>query len=1209
MLFNFLYAVLYAVVFLSITGIPATALAISCNDQIPNTTYRYTDVLVFFTEHNGKTYAIAKSAVTGSTSLPDGYFDISADITPEYQMGGADIASLKTMLSLGKYGAANPVSIDSKDTEAFILKRFGRYLGSATSAQSTYIDAWKGFGAAVGFTSIGGAALPYKNFSLANGGEYTGQDPQAVTFGSDGVWLNGQDGVRTSQIVEFPGKLDCALTPVDPVIIPPPILPPDPPPDPNTLSGRVCGQDLNGNGYVGETGEIANCIQTPQGEYCPVGSTNCVETYSSPVCPNGSTLNTVRDMCQATAQTVCGNGYTWDAGIDKCIKAVTCPENGTFNTVTDRCEKLVQNDCPVGYSYDANQASPTYDRCVKSVVCNDGGTFITGRDRCEKAWMPSCDTANGYSYNAQSGKCEHVPLCSSGSYNSTYNLCMKPFNSSCPTGYTYTASGRCELPPQCSQGTFNRITNKCESGSVSTYAALCVQGTLNSVSGKCDIIVNSPIQLYANRGASCYYDYNNPYCSDAGCTYYNDPDLGAYCLDAANGWYCPSGLTYPYLCNPVEKGCHFGSNAWGLSFNSSGGSGTITNNACGDPDVGVIKNAYIHYRCGGSLYTTYSGENRSVSISCPTNDFLWIDGYYYTSSSGMTTCPSGTTPQIDYLGWATQCTYTGALSAQINPSCPAGGILQGVNCVNDTFTQVNPTCPSGSYDYTTHVCFAQVDKQCFDNFVLDSGTNLCVKAPDCPFGTLNSGTDVCEAALSRDCGSYSIDAATNTCYSPPVCANGAYDANLNACLATLTRTCGSYSWSQADSKCLQGVNCSQDPAFSLAATIIFSASLDKCVSDTQHDCPVGTTYTSLPTAKCEAVPICTGDGIYNPVKDSCFDGLNTCPLGTQYACLNYNGVNRCSPNACADAGGGATIDTMDESMLKDDARDPNGNCLGQLYIFNGKASRCRPPGLTVGLINNCCQSDEVMTEDTGSTISNVASGIQTAYELGQVAYYGNALATGAAQMSAVTTSASGAVTSMTVVSTATGSTATISGAAAEGAYAAMASGTTGASAVTAGVEAYAAALFNPATIIIAVVIMVVMKVLMGKGCDQGDIQTGMQEKAKQCHYVGDYCYKKYFFGCVQKAKGYCCFNSKMARIIQEQGRPQLTTFQPNGDWGAGNSPNCRGFTPDEFQALDFSRIDLSEYFADIQKDLTSKIQNSQQKITDNINKKYQAVQP
>ena len=143
---------------------------------------------------------------------------------------------------------------------------------------------------------------------------------------------------------------------------------------------------------------------------------------------------------------------------------------------------------------------------------------------------------------------------------------------------------------------------------------------------------------------------------------------------------------------------------------------------------------------------------------------------------------------------------------------------------------------------------------------------------------------------------------------------------------------------------------------------------------------------------------------------------------------------------------------------------------------------------------------------------------------------------------------------------------------------------------------------------IAVVVLVVMKVLMGSGCDQGDIQTGMQEKAKDCHFVGDYCQKRYrFIGCVQKAKGYCCFNTKMARIIHEQGRQQLNAFQPNGDWGLPASPNCRGFTPDEFQALDFSRIDLSEYFSDIQKDLTNKIQGAQQTITNSINTKFQKV--
>lgn len=51
----------------------------------------------------------------------------------------------------------------------------------------------------------------------------------------------------------------------------------------------------------------------------------------------------------------------------------------------------------------------------------------------------------------------------------------------------------------------------------------------------------------------------------------------------------------------------------------------------------------------------------------------------------------------------------------------------------------------------------------------------------------------------------------------------------------------------------------------------------------------------------------------------------------------------------------------------------------------------------------------------------------------------------------------------------------------------------------------------------------------------------------------------------------------------------------------------RGFTPDEFQALDFSRIDLSEYFEDVQKDLATKIDDSQQTIMQNIQNKYEAT--
>ena len=148
---------------------------------------------------------------------------------------------------------------------------------------------------------------------------------------------------------------------------------------------------------------------------------------------------------------------------------------------------------------------------------------------------------------------------------------------------------------------------------------------------------------------------------------------------------------------------------------------------------------------------------------------------------------------------------------------------------------------------------------------------------------------------------------------------------------------------------------------------------------------------------------------------------------------------------------------------------------------------------------------------------------------------------------------------------------------------------------------------NPTTIIIGIVVMVVMKIVFGSGCDRTDIQTSNQNESKMCHYIGSYCQKKFFGACVQKAKRFCCFNSKLARILQEQGRPQLQAFQSINLWGTVKSPECRGFTAEEFQALDFSKIDLSEYFGEIEKDLGDKIQNVQQTITDKVNLKMDTL--
>jgi len=79
----------------------------------------------------------------------------------------------------------------------------------------------------------------------------------------------------------------------------------------------------------------------------------------------------------------------------------------------------------------------------------------------------------------------------------------------------------------------------------------------------------------------------------------------------------------------------------------------------------------------------------------------------------------------------------------------------------------------------------------------------------------------------------------------------------------------------------------------------------------------------------------------------------------------------------------------------------------------------------------------------------------------------------------------------------------------------------------------------------------------------------------------------------------------MGRIIHEQGRIQLQKFNPNGNWGSTGSPNCEGFTPEEFQMLDFSQIDLSEMFGDIVPLPAAQMQNDVQGAINDFQNKVQ----
>ncbi len=94
-----------------------------------------------------------------------------------------------------------------------------------------------------------------------------------------------------------------------------------------------------------------------------------------------------------------------------------------------------------------------------------------------------------------------------------------------------------------------------------------------------------------------------------------------------------------------------------------------------------------------------------------------------------------------------------------------------------------------------------------------------------------------------------------------------------------------------------------------------------------------------------------------------------------------------------------------------------------------------------------------------------------------------------------------------------------------------------------------------------------------------------RDGARACHYVG--IHKKKVFGVtLKKRKVYCCFNSKMARVIHEQSRGQLIEkglwdVTGNGGWGRAKNPFCGGMTAEQLQEIDFDAVDFSEIYSEL----------------------------
>ncbi|WP_133134316.1 type-F conjugative transfer system mating-pair stabilization protein TraN [Legionella santicrucis] len=90
-------------------------------------------------------------------------------------------------------------------------------------------------------------------------------------------------------------------------------------------------------------------------------------------------------------------------------------------------------------------------------------------------------------------------------------------------------------------------------------------------------------------------------------------------------------------------------------------------------------------------------------------------------------------------------------------------------------------------------------------------------------------------------------------------------------------------------------------------------------------------------------------------------------------------------------------------------------------------------------------------------------------------------------------------------------------------------------------------------------------------CREEDKKLGRAKKDYLAHYVGEYCSEKILGVCTEYKNTYCVFDSKMARIVQEEGR--LKQLNPNA-LGDAEHTTCPGLSVGELQRLDMGRINF-----------------------------------
>ena len=104
----------------------------------------------------------------------------------------------------------------------------------------------------------------------------------------------------------------------------------------------------------------------------------------------------------------------------------------------------------------------------------------------------------------------------------------------------------------------------------------------------------------------------------------------------------------------------------------------------------------------------------------------------------------------------------------------------------------------------------------------------------------------------------------------------------------------------------------------------------------------------------------------------------------------------------------------------------------------------------------------------------------------------------------------------------------------------------------------------------------------GFTCGGEDVEVVQAVTTGRAHYLRTICRQTIFFGtiCVRREHQYCLYNSKFARVFQEQAHLQIGgRFDPYAE------PHCPPLSISEMESLDMEVMDLSEVFGDMMENI------------------------